>query len=127
MTVFVVGSDHACSTCGKRRDERLVEGQDLEGTVCSREGYRDGFTVKEILADARDSKMEGFHRSGAETLSAVEGLDNLVDRAFHVESSLGFVVMLTLDNLFEAAHRLFTAHILARVAGEGLSDEHWLG
>src|SRR5262245_51052728 len=49
-------------------------------------------------------------------------LGDLVDRALHVEGTLGQVVVLAVEDLAEAAHRLGDRHVLSRAAGELLGD-----
>ena len=52
------------------------------------------------------------HRELAPRPSGV--LDDLVDRALHVEGALGQVVVLAVEDLAEPAHRLVDRHVLAR-------------
>src|SRR5713226_8927532 len=47
----------------------------------------------------------------------------LFDGAHHVESLLGEVVVLALEDLGEAAHRVFDLHVLALTSRETLRDE----
>src|SRR5688572_32158956 len=49
-------------------------------------------------------------------------LDRLVDAADHVESLLGQVVVLTLDQRLERAHRVLDLHELAGNVGEHFGD-----
>ena len=51
---------------------------------------------------------------------------HVVDAALHTEGLLGQVVVLALDDLLEAAHRLLQRHELARDAGELLGHEERL-
>ncbi len=53
-------------------------------------------------------------------------LDDLINGARHVESLLGKVIVLTLQNFLEAPHRLRHRHIAAFSTGKYLADEHWL-
>src|SRR4051794_2179527 len=53
-------------------------------------------------------------------------LEDLVDRALHVEGPLGEVVVLAVEDLAEAAHRLGDGHVLAAAAGELFGNEERL-
>src|SRR3954468_1367255 len=53
-------------------------------------------------------------------------LEDLVDRALHVEGALGEVVVLAVEDLAEAADRLRNRHVLAGAAGELFGDEERL-
>src|SRR5215203_1327750 len=58
---------------------------------------------------------------------AARVLDDLVDRALHVEGALGDVVVLALDDLLEGAHGVLDGYVLALRAGELLGHEERLG
>src|SRR5262249_1447781 len=60
----------------------------------------------------------------ASTLSGVRAY--LVDGALHVEVALGEVVVLAVEDLAEAPHRLLHRHVDARAPGEHLRDEERL-
>src|SRR4029077_13365700 len=49
-------------------------------------------------------------------------LPSLLDRAHHVEVLLGEVVVLALEDLAEAAHRVLDLHVFALTPGETLRD-----
>ena len=51
--------------------------------------------------------------SAAVGRSALASSVDLVDRALHVEGALGEVVVLAVEDLAEAAHRLVDRHVLA--------------
>src|SRR5215218_7956253 len=53
-------------------------------------------------------------------------LEDLVDRALHVEGALGEVVVLAVEDLAEAANGLGNRHVLAGTAGELFGDEERL-
>src|SRR5260370_4644953 len=66
-----------------------------------------------------------FNSSGLLHLLALR--PRLFDGAHHVESLLAEVVVLALEDLGEAAHRVFDLHVLALTSRETLRDEVGLG
>src|SRR5260370_31333766 len=64
----------------------------------------------------------GYFNSGC-LLHLLALLPCLFDGAHHVESLLGEVVVLALEDLGEAAHRVFDLHVLAFTSRETLRDE----
>src|SRR6266404_792457 len=63
----------------------------------------------------------GYFNSGC-LLHLLALLPRLFDRAHHVERLLGEVVVLALEDLGEAAHRVFDLHVLALTSRETLCD-----
>src|SRR5204863_1712803 len=59
-------------------------------------------------------------------LQSLRFLDGAFDAADEEEGLLGQVVVLAIDDLAEAAHRLLAGNVLAGGVGEHLGDEHRL-
>src|SRR6266566_630697 len=70
----------------------------------------------------------GYFKSGRRGLLHLLALrPRLLDRTHHIEGLLGEVVVLALEDLGEAAHRVLDLYVLALTSGETLRDEVGLG
>src|ERR1700737_2964743 len=69
----------------------------------------------------------GYFNSGRCLLHLFALLARFLDRPHHVESLLGKVVVLSLEDLRKAPHRIAHLHVLALAAREALRDAERLG
>src|ERR1041384_4018705 len=85
--------------------------------------------LKTSPSGVRTSTSKALSPANASPLSRGRGLavgGHLVDAALHVEGALGEVVVLAVEDLAEASHRLAHRHVLAAATGELLGDEERL-
>src|ERR1700759_3930449 len=81
----------------------------------------------DLLAENLALRREHFYRElGARHLFGLGRLDDLLDRALEEERRLRHLIVLALDDLFEAADRFGDRHIGAWRAGELFGDEERL-
>src|SRR5213593_3755208 len=74
-----------------------------------------------MTAEGRN-QYRPFVRLHPSSLQSLPGLDGFIDRADHVKSLLRKIVVLAIDDFFEAGDRVFKLDVLAFAAGELRSD-----
>src|SRR5687768_7387680 len=87
-------------------------------STCSLTSARSGVTISSVSLVGSAISSGGLHAAAL--------FDRFVNRPDHVERLLRQIVVLAVDDLLEALHRVGNLHVLALEAGELLGDEEGL-